>query len=617
MNIYSVLSFIAFLLYLQAGAFILHKSARKPVNIIFSILCLAFSIFAFFSTFIFNASDIEQVYFYDRLASFGWTTFPILMVIFFVKISNNKSVLIRNTIKFVLLPLVIISMIAILSDLESYKLYYHYGQTWFFELNRNSVYVYLFVFYLFLSVFLSLIVLGNWLISTHTNRERKQAVIILLSLLVFFIASTLTNIVLPFLNIGIVPALAPINSILWIAGVFYALARYQREVLSAEVISNLILNHINQFIFFIDNNKKISTVNKFTLNNLSFSFNEISSLSLNDLFSKPQLTDEFFQKLYSNSPFQINAELVSSKNAEIPVLLSGLPIIDQYMNHYGYVLIGIDIRQKVLLKKEVAERIKAERRLTKIKDDLESLVHKNTRELFEANKRLQVEMLERQRVEAQIKHDLEEKKALVSEVHHRVKNNIQIIVSLIKMLSYHKDVGVDDSEKILQITERVRFISAIHDVLYSSKKFSNIDFAEFIRKRTEELNNTLIKAKRKKILYKINVSHNFLDIDKAIPCGIIYHELLSNAIKYAFPDSLTEQSGDAVKKNTIHVAFYKNESEYTFMVRDNGVGFPGKLDITEKSSVGLKMVNILTKHHLKGDLKISNSNGITVAIKFS
>ncbi len=621
MNHYSILSFIAFLLYLQAGAYIFNKLSHRPLNIVFSLLCLAFSIFAFFSAFLYSASTIEQVYFYDRLAAIGWTTFPILMVIFFVLISGNKSKLILSIVKFVLLPMAVGSfvLIVIFNELEASKLYYHYGQTWRFVLSKNSIPVYAFILYLLLSVFLSLIILVNWYLSTKTNRGRRQAIIILMSLFVFFIASTFSNIVIPFLDIAMVPALAPINSIFWVAGVFYALIRYQRDVLSSDVISNLIINHINEFVLFFDNKKRVFAANNFTLNNLSYSSGEITRLSVSDIVPDPKMLEMYLEKFgKQKSTSQIRTDLINSNGDHIEVLLSLLSITDKFNNNFGFVLIGIDNRQKSLLEKEIAERKKVEKRLNNMKDDLELIVQQNTKELFDANKKLQIEILERKRAEAQIKHDLDEKIKLVSEVHHRVKNNIQIIISLINMLASHKDVTTDDSEKILQIAERVRVVSAIHDILYSSKRLSSIDFTEFIRRKTEELSSNLMYGgKKKKIKYKFNLLQQYLEIDKAIPCAIIFHELMANAINFAFPESNDDHSDNLKQKNIIQVGFYKEDDEYTLSVRDNGVGLPGELSAVKKNSVGLQMVNILTKHHLKGDLKISSSSGTTVIIRFS
>ncbi len=552
MNPYSVLSFIAFLLYLQAGAIILYRSPRRPVNIVFSLLCLAFSIFAFFSAFIYSASIAEQAYLYDRLASIGWTTFPVLMVLFFVKISKNKSLFIKNTIKFILLPLVIASLIVIFIDLESSKFYYQYGQTWHFELNKNSIWVYLFVFYLFFSVALSLYVLVNWYLYTRTNREKKQAVIIMFSLLLFFVTSTFTNIFFTFLNIAIVPALAPVNSILWIAGVFYAMIKHQRDVISADIVSDLIIKRMNEFLLFFDNNYKILAANQYTLNNLSYSYNEIAGLSFKKIFTNNKLIEELFLKIKKSiaSP-QIRVNLLSVTGKQIPVMLSGLTIKDKYKNLLGYVLIGMDDRQKIQLKKEMAERVHNEKMLNKTKKDLESVVKQNTMELSEANKKLQIEILERKRAEDQIKYDLAEKTKLLSEVHHRGKNNFQIIISLINMLSFHKDMGSESAEKLNQIAGRVRMISAVHEEFYSSENISEIDFSEFLKNRAKDLNITLNQGK--KITFRFNLSEKFLEIDKAIPCGIIYHELLANAIKFAFADNNSDMNKKVKKDNIIKI----------------------------------------------------------------
>lgn len=616
MNLYSVLSFIAFLLYLQAGAVILYKSPRNPINIVFSILCLSFSIFSLFSSFIYSATTIEQVYFYDKLASIGWTTFPFLMVLFFYLLSNYKSKLIKNFIYFNLIPVSAFSLIVVFFKLESLKLYYNYAETWIFNLNTNSPWVYIFVFYLFFSVVLSLYILISWYVHSQTNRGKRQAVIILFSLIVFVIASTVTNIILPFLDILVVPALAPVNSILWIGGVFYAMTRYGRNILSPDIISNLLMNHVNKFILFLTSDKNIFAVNKYTLHQLSYTDNEISNVPPRRIFSNSYLIDFIIREIEKKSFLsEINADIVSSQGHWIPVLLSGMKIRDKYKNHLGYVMIGSDNRQKQQLRREIAERIRVENALNNKKSELELLVQKNTRELSEANRKLKIEILERERAEAQIMYDLEEKSELVREVNHRVKNNIQMIISLINMLLTHKDLCNKGYDILTQISEHMRVFSDWHDYFYASDNFSKIDFSKFIEKVTDELNYIL--GYNKNVRYEYNLSEKFLEIQQAIACGIIYYELLSNSLKYAFNNNNTHNNDESNRECTIKVELLKENNEYIFSVSDNGEGISNIMNFEKSDSIGFQIVNIITKDYLKGNVEVKNLQGTKFSISFS
>ncbi len=616
MNTYSVLSFIAFLLYIQAGIFILRKSHRKAVNVIFSILCLSLAIFALFSAFIYSAPTVEKVYFYDRLAAIGWTTFPFLMVLFFTKISNNKSKFVTYFAYYVLVPILVISYIFVLYDLENLKFYNSFNQTWLFILNNESVFVYIFIFYLYSSLGLSLYVLIKWYLCSQKNREKKQASIIILSLIIFFLASTFSNILLPLLNVEAVPALAPLNSIVLITGMFYAMIRYQRDVFSTDVISSLLLDRINEFLIFLNNDKNIFTVNEHTLKNLSYTFNEIIGLPINSIVSNNKLVDNLLSQLRnSTTALEISVDFVASKGDLIPVIISGHTIKDNYKNTLGYVLIGVNNKHRIQLRKEVSNRIRKEKKLKKVKEELESLVNKNTKELSEANKKLQIEILERKRAEKQIKHALDEKTKLLSEIHHRVKNNIQIIVSLINMLSSHKNVDNTGSEKLSEIAERVRTISEIHESFYSTKNLSKIDFASFLRKTIEEFSNKF--GYENSVNYDLNIYEKFIEINKAIPCGIICYELLDNALKLAF--LIDSENNDAHKKQEckLKIDFYKKDGEYTLSFCDIGVGDITKETLLDKNTVSFQMVDFLVKNQLRGKFSVEQSSGTTIILKFN
>ncbi len=213
------------------------------------------------------------------------------------------------------------------------------------------------------------------------------------------------------------------------------------------------------------------------------------------------------------------------------------------------------------------------------------------------------DITERKQAEEQIKKDLEIKSILLQEVHHRVKNNMQIISSLLKLQSAHiKDKRA--LELFQNSRDRVKTMALIHDALYRSQDLSNIDFADYVRKLTTQIfisygvNSNLIK-------FKINIKDVLLDINTAIPCGLIINELISNSLKYAFPNG----------KGEISISFtYKNQVN-TLCVKDNGIGFPKKIDLENSPTLGLLLVNSLTKQ-LDGTLKLGKVKGTSFKITF-
>jgi len=221
-----------------------------------------------------------------------------------------------------------------------------------------------------------------------------------------------------------------------------------------------------------------------------------------------------------------------------------------------------------------------------LKSNLARLVPAIERELREAANRR-----ERKRMEEWIKASLKEKEVLLKEIHHRVKNNLQIISSLLNLQSeYIKD---EQDLEIFKVSQnRIESMALIHEKLYQSEDLAQIDFSEYIRDLVAslfcsyELNLDAIEL-------KINVEQIFLNIETAIPCGLIINELVLNSLKHAFPIG---NSGE------IYINLYENdENEIALTISDNGIGFSQDFDFRNTSSLGLQLVNALTATNLTRD----------------
>ena len=225
--------------------------------------------------------------------------------------------------------------------------------------------------------------------------------------------------------------------------------------------------------------------------------------------------------------------------------------------------------------------------------ELEARVHERTREL-EAS--------------------LEEKEVLLKEIHHRVKNNLQVISSLLNLQS-----GYINDEAALQMFKesqnRVRSMALIHEKLYQSEDLARIDFAEYIR----DLTNYLLRmygTGTYRVRLIVNVEDVSLDIDTAIPCGLMVNELVSNSLKYAFP--MGDRSLDEQREFKAEISVdlrLDNDSNLILIVSDNGVGFPENLDFRETESLGLQLVNTLTEQ-LDGSIELDRTGGTTFKITF-
>jgi len=204
-----------------------------------------------------------------------------------------------------------------------------------------------------------------------------------------------------------------------------------------------------------------------------------------------------------------------------------------------------------------------------------------------------------------IRASLQEKEILLREIHHRVKNNLQIISSLLNLQSqYVKDETALEMFKESRL--RIRSMAMVHEKLYKSRDLSQVDFGDYVQSLAQNLFQ-VYGITPEKISLRVNVHDIFLDINTAIPCGLLVSELISNALKHAFPDK---------KRGEIKVNMFPAEDDSIRLeVSDNGVGFEGDLDLKSSDSFGLQLVDMLTEQ-LQGKLSIKREGGTTFILDF-
>jgi two-component system, sensor histidine kinase PdtaS len=209
--------------------------------------------------------------------------------------------------------------------------------------------------------------------------------------------------------------------------------------------------------------------------------------------------------------------------------------------------------------------------------------------------------------ENEIKRSLKEKETLLKEIHHRVKNNLTVISSLLNLQSrYIKDK--DDLKMFMESQSRAKSMAIIHQKLYSSSDLKHIDFEDYIKTLATDIFDVYVQDPSEVKMF-FDVDDIKLDINTSIPLGLILNELLTNTLKYAFPQD--EEGVSKISNGTVTVKLHKNEGGYKLTVEDNGVGLPADFDINNTSSLGLQLINTLTQQ-IDGHVSYSSkSNGGT------
>ncbi|NJD53443.1 MAG: PAS domain S-box protein [Candidatus Methanoperedens sp.] len=216
------------------------------------------------------------------------------------------------------------------------------------------------------------------------------------------------------------------------------------------------------------------------------------------------------------------------------------------------------------------------------------------------------DITERKLAEKQIEISLKEKETLLKEIHHRVKNNMQIVSSLLDCHAHYiKDKNVIDI--FTESQNRITSMSLVHEKLYQSKDLAKIDFNDYINDLAANLFQSYV-VNSDKITLNIKIENIQLDIDSAIPCGLIINELVTNSLKYAFPGG---------KKGEVRIALRKMDEEmFELVIGDNGIGLPRDLDFRKTSSLGLHLVTILAENQLHGEINVNTDTGTEFQIKF-
>ncbi|MGC9517664.1 MAG: sensor histidine kinase [Methanomicrobiales archaeon] len=210
------------------------------------------------------------------------------------------------------------------------------------------------------------------------------------------------------------------------------------------------------------------------------------------------------------------------------------------------------------------------------------------------------DITERKEHEEKIRNSLAEKEVLLKEIHHRVKNNLQIVSSLLNIESRYIE-NENDLKIIREGMDRVHAMALIHKNLYESSDLSNVLFAQHVESLLSEIFSSYVLGQN--VDLKLDIEEIQLDIDQIIPYSLIINELVTNSLKYAFPDGMGK----------IFISLHSDAEKIVLTVSDNGIGLPEGFDIKKTRSLGLRLVRVFTRQ-LKGIMVINQEDGLSFKI---
>jgi two-component sensor histidine kinase len=216
------------------------------------------------------------------------------------------------------------------------------------------------------------------------------------------------------------------------------------------------------------------------------------------------------------------------------------------------------------------------------------------------------DITKRKQAERTILNALKEKEVLLQEIHHRVKNNLQVVIGLLGLqIGRFNNPSVKEALQASQ--QRIRVMAMIHETLHHGQSLAAISLSGFLMKLAQQLQKAY--NQRTDILVTVEAEEIVLSIDQAIPFGLIVNELVTNALKYAFP-------GDTGGR--VHIKASRIDgSRIILTVTDNGIGLPSSLDLSRPSSLGLQMVRGFVEHQLSGSFHAAANGGTTFVMQWT
>ncbi|HKJ33070.1 MAG TPA: DUF3365 domain-containing protein [Balneolales bacterium] len=215
------------------------------------------------------------------------------------------------------------------------------------------------------------------------------------------------------------------------------------------------------------------------------------------------------------------------------------------------------------------------------------------------------DITDRKLIEQQLEASLKEKELLLSEIHHRVKNNFEIISSLLDLSSMHTE-NQEVRNLLLNSRNRVYSMAMIHSQLYQSDQFGRVDMRKHISELAEHL--LFVYGSKKKVNLEIETSEVYLSVNQAIPCALLINELITNSLKHAFRDSV---------QGKIQISIHdSNDNTVLLRVKDDGDSISEGMDLKDADGLGLKMVKHLVAGQLKGEIRFNHDDGTDICITF-
>jgi PAS domain S-box-containing protein len=549
MSIFAFNSLLAAIVATFLGLYTLYRNPRRALNWLFFLFCLvgAYASFAEFQLRL--AESATAARFWLKASGLGICLIIPLEVHFMLAFTERKKLL-KAWWVYVLLytPALMFALLQMTDVIALRPVETYWG--WTYDATMESMADVLFGVWTAASILFAIYLCLRYYIRTTERMKRRQALYLLIGFSLSAVMSALTE----FSSSHEIPEMTAFGFVLESTFVWYAIRRYGLFALTPASAADKIIATMADAVILIDHEAKIVTVNRALVELLGYEEEELLGQPVEVVVAQGErfkFTETYLRQISAAGSISDAEVTFEAKDAVgIPVSLSGSVMRDEHGVEQGIVCVGHDLTNR--------------------------------------------------------KQTEEQKEALLKEIHHRVKNNLQVISSLLKFQSEY----VTDGHVLQMFDEsqaRIKSIALVHEKLYRSPDLARVDSGEYIRDLVAQLFR-LYQARSSAAVLEVSIDDMPLDLDIAIPCGLIINELISNALKHAFPE---DEGG------RICVGLHLQEDWVVLTVDDTGVGLPDDLQYQGTQSLGLQLVDTLVEQ-LDGTIEVdSGKEGTTFRIAFA
>ena len=554
MNIFTFLHFFAFLVYLYLAIFILIKDPKSALSRVFAVPPACFAVWSFGLIFIYNPNiPKDTAILFGNITSIGWTNFPIFFLWFALIFTEKKKILKTK----IIYPLIfILPFLLIYKQWTGFLRVDYIKQPWGWRgVWSGSIWVYLFYLY-----YLSFIATGLYLIlnfgrKTEEPLKKKQAKVIFVAALVSLILGTLTDVILPELNIRMIPpSLGNVITLIWASGMVYAITKYKLMVITPVAAADNIISTMTDSLILLDRQGNVASVNKATLDLSGYGKDELEGKSVEIFLVEKNFKNILLDKAIKKETirnYELNFKTKTGDN--IPVIFSSSTMMDEAGGMAGIVCII----------KDITERKQAQEALKNAHDQLDGKVARRTEELQKANLKLQ---------------ELDQLKTIfIASMNHELRTPLSLIIGFTDII-LQEISGEINQEQRRQFTlvkkNTSHLLDLINDVLDVNKieaGKAEMIIEEFdLSTLSQEIKDDFtVVADKKELELSFEIPPTLLIESDRRRTKQILVNLLSNALKFtdrgeikikiAAKDKMVEMSvrdsGSGIKKEDMHKLF--------------------------------------------------------------